>query len=105
MFETPTLLVAAARGAMRLKGPARKSVWRLARRQVFFTGVEGVPLIAILAAVVGSVVVVQSVTYLPDAGQAEFMGNLLKMIEGEPVSSPQVPLSLVVRGSCGGRDS
>ena len=38
------------------------------------------------------------------AAEALF-GNLLKMIEGEPVSSPQVPLSLVVRGSCGGRNS
>jgi len=31
--------------------------------------------------------------------------NLLKMIAGEAVSSPLVPISLVVRGSCGGRKS
>ena len=33
------------------------------------------------------------------------LGNLLKMIEGEAVTSPLVPISLVVRGSCGGRPS
>jgi DNA-binding LacI/PurR family transcriptional regulator len=31
------------------------------------------------------------------------LDNLLKMIEGESVSSPVVPIELVVRGSCGGR--
>ncbi|MBT8049954.1 MAG: LacI family DNA-binding transcriptional regulator [Xanthomonadales bacterium] len=31
------------------------------------------------------------------------MGNLLKMIEGEDVTSPRIPISMVVRGSCGGR--
>jgi DNA-binding LacI/PurR family transcriptional regulator len=32
------------------------------------------------------------------------IGNLLKMIEGESVTSPLVPISLVVRGSCGARE-
>lgn len=31
------------------------------------------------------------------------MTNLLKMIQGETVTSPRIPISLVVRGSCGGR--
>ena len=30
------------------------------------------------------------------------MTNLLKMIEGEQVTSPRIPISIVVRGSCGG---
>jgi DNA-binding LacI/PurR family transcriptional regulator len=33
------------------------------------------------------------------------LGNLLKMIEGEKATSPLVPISLIVRGSCGGRRS
>ena len=33
------------------------------------------------------------------------MTNLLKMIEGEQVTSPRIPISIVVRGSCGGRPS
>ena len=31
--------------------------------------------------------------------------NLLRMIAGEEVTSPLVPISLVVRGSCGGREN
>ena len=31
------------------------------------------------------------------------MGNLLQMIGGEDVNSLQIPISMVVRGSCGGR--
>ena len=38
------------------------------------------------------------------AAEALF-SNLLKMIEGESVSSPLVPISMVIRGSCGARDS
>ena len=33
------------------------------------------------------------------------MDNLLKMIGGETVTSPQIPISMVVRGSCGGRQA
>ena len=33
------------------------------------------------------------------------MGNLLRMIRGEAVTSPRIPISMVVRGSCGGRES
>ena len=33
------------------------------------------------------------------------MENLLRMIGGEAVSSPRIPISIVVRGSCGGREN
>jgi len=33
------------------------------------------------------------------------LDNLLKMIRGEQVTSPRIPISLVVRGSCGGGQS
>jgi len=36
---------------------------------------------------------------------AALVGNLLSMIEGEDVQSQLLPMSLVVRGSCGGRES
>lgn len=38
------------------------------------------------------------------AAQA-LLGNLLKMIDGEAVSSPLVPTSMVIRGSCGAREA
>ena len=41
----------------------------------------------------------------PDyAAAAEaLVGNLLQMIDGEQVKSRLLPMSLIVRGSCGGR--
>jgi phospholipid/cholesterol/gamma-HCH transport system permease protein len=42
--------------------------------------VDAIPLISVLAAVVGSLVVVQSVAFLPEAGQAAFMGELLVLL-------------------------
>ena len=46
-------------------------------------------------------------TVRQDTGLAAeaLLGNLLKMIAGEDISSQQIPISMMVRGSCGGRDS
>lgn len=77
------LLIAAVRGAMRARGGARDILRRAAFRQILFTGIEAVPLVALLAATVGVLVIVQSATSLPDFGQAEFMGRLLVLLIGK----------------------
>jgi phospholipid/cholesterol/gamma-HCH transport system permease protein len=77
MLQTVALLVAAVRGATRLGLPAQRILWRVVARQVLFTGVEAVPLVALIAAVVGVLVIVQSAASLPDIGQAELMSELL----------------------------
>jgi phospholipid/cholesterol/gamma-HCH transport system permease protein len=77
MVQTVALLIAAVRGAIRLGLPAQRVLWRVVTRQVLFTGVEAVPLVALIAAVVGILVIVQSATSLPDFGQAELMCKLL----------------------------
>jgi phospholipid/cholesterol/gamma-HCH transport system permease protein len=83
VLATLTLLVASVRGALRLPAPARVVLRRAAFRQILFTGVEAVPLIALLAGTVGVIVIVQSATSLPDFGQAEFMGRLLVLLIGK----------------------
>ena len=77
MLQTVALLVAAVRGALRLGAPARRVLWRVVARQVLFTGIEAVPIVALIAAVVGVLVIVQSAASLPDFGQAELMCKLL----------------------------
>jgi phospholipid/cholesterol/gamma-HCH transport system permease protein len=77
MLETVALLVAAVRGTLRLGGPARRVLLQVVTRQVLFTGVEAVPLVALIAAVVGILVIVQSAASLPAFGQAELMCKLL----------------------------
>jgi phospholipid/cholesterol/gamma-HCH transport system permease protein len=75
--DTTSLLVASGRRALRLQGAARSAVVHITARQVLFTGVEAIPLIALLGGVVGVLVVLQSASRLPSVGQAEFMGKLL----------------------------
>jgi len=77
MLQTVALLVAAVRGVRRLGPPARRMLLRVVTRQVLFTGVEAVPLVALIAAVVGVLVIVQSAASLPDIGQSELMCELL----------------------------
>jgi phospholipid/cholesterol/gamma-HCH transport system permease protein len=77
MLQTVALLVAAIRGGVRLGPPAQRVLFGVVTRQVLFTGVEAVPIVALIAAVVGVLVIVQSASSLPDFGQAELMCKLL----------------------------
>ncbi len=80
LVDTLALLIAAGRRTFLLTGSARRVVRQVTVRQILFTGVEGIPLIALLGAVVGVVVVLQSAQRLPAVGQAEFMGKLLVLL-------------------------
>ena len=80
MLSTMALLVASVRAVLHLKGPARAVLKRVTFRQILFTGIEAIPLVALLAATVGILVIVQSAQSLPDFGQAEFMGRLLVLL-------------------------
>jgi phospholipid/cholesterol/gamma-HCH transport system permease protein len=77
------LLIASVRGALRLRTSARGVLRSATFRQILFTGVEAVPLVALIAGTVGVLVIVQSATSLPDIGQAEFMGRLLVLLIGK----------------------
>ncbi len=78
--ETLGLVHAAARAALRQKAVAAAVVSSQTRKQILFTGLHAVPLIALLAAVVGVLVVRESAERLPAVGQAEFMGRLLVVV-------------------------
>lgn len=77
MLETLALLLTAIRGALRLGSPARNVLRTVVSRQVLFTGVEAVPIVSLIAATVGVLIIVQSASSLPDFGQAELMSRLL----------------------------
>ncbi|MBI1945526.1 MAG: ABC transporter permease [Deltaproteobacteria bacterium] len=78
-----SLLVASVRGALGARGAARDVLRRASFRQILFTGIEAIPVVGLLAATVGVLVIVQSATSLPDIGQAEFMGRLLVLLIGK----------------------
>lgn len=77
MLETVALLLASIRGALRLGAPARAVLRGVVSRQILFTGVEAIPLVALIGAVVGVLIIVQSASSLPDFGQSELMCRLL----------------------------
>jgi phospholipid/cholesterol/gamma-HCH transport system permease protein len=83
VVSTLALLVASVRAVFGLRAPARAVLRRVSARQILFTGIEAVPLVALIAATVGILVIVQSAQSLPDFGQAEFMGRLLVLLIGK----------------------
>ncbi|MBN1114279.1 MAG: ABC transporter permease [Oligoflexia bacterium] len=48
--------------------------------QVYFTGVQALPLIAVLALLVGGLVIIQSISQLSKIGAGETLGNLMVVI-------------------------
>jgi len=46
-------------------------------KQVLFTGVDALPLIAIVALAIGGISIIQSLTFLPRFGGESFIGNIL----------------------------
>ncbi|MBP5350458.1 MAG: ABC transporter permease [Fibrobacterales bacterium] len=48
--------------------------------QIYFTSVEAVPLIALVAALLGTVVVMQALTVMPKVGFGGFFGNIMVIV-------------------------
>ena len=48
--------------------------------QVFFTGIEALPLIALIAIVLGTLTITQALTVMPKMGFTDFFGNLMVII-------------------------
>jgi len=48
--------------------------------QVFFTGIEAVPLIFSVAVLLGTLTITQAMTYMPKVGFGDFFGNLMVII-------------------------
>lgn len=81
MFAVVALLVASIRRALFVeRGAGRQVLVRATLRQILFTGFDAVTLTALLGAVVGVLVIVQSAQSLPDIGLAESMGKLLVLL-------------------------
>jgi phospholipid/cholesterol/gamma-HCH transport system permease protein len=45
--------------------------------QVYFTGIEAFPLIAMVAILLGSLIITSAITYMPKVGFGDFFGNLM----------------------------
>ncbi len=75
--EMATLSFLAARAVPDLFGPRFGVVARVAVRQIYFTGIQALPLTGLIAFLIGSVVVIQAVWRLSLLGAASFAGDLI----------------------------
>jgi len=48
--------------------------------QVYFTGIEAVPLIFLVAMLLGTLTITQALTYMPKVGFGDFFGNLMVIV-------------------------
>ncbi|MCS6984842.1 MAG: ABC transporter permease [Leptospiraceae bacterium] len=53
---------------------------RVVINQIRFTGSQALPLISLIALLLGGGTIIQAVTFLPRVGREDFLGNLLKLV-------------------------
>lgn len=62
----------------------RRATWRSLReifvQQLYFTGVEAVPIVVGLATLLGGVTIVQAATVLPRIGTSDFLGDVMVLV-------------------------
>lgn len=63
--------------AIRLPAAGRNVVWRVFKGQVWFTAVQAIPLLAVLSAILSSLVISQAVQELGNLGATELIGTLM----------------------------
>ncbi len=57
-----------------------RSVYNIAVNQTFFTGVNALPFVVLIALILGATVIIQALTSLPAFGIEGFLGNLMVLI-------------------------
>lgn len=65
--------------AVHREGNRRQSLDQLIG-QIYFTGVEAIPLVAFLALVIGSATILQATTVMPKIGAGDYFGNVMVVV-------------------------
>lgn len=79
-LDLATLLVATVRALLFDRTQGKRVVWNVFLRQILFTGVEGLPVVSVVALMLGAIVIVQSMTQLPQYGAEHYVGTVLTMV-------------------------
>lgn len=58
----------------------RKVVWKNTVKQILFTGVDGMPVIGTVSALLGMVIIIQAYTLLPALGDAKLISSILVLV-------------------------
>lgn len=65
---------------LRLRKHSLAAFGRVVINQVRFTGSQALPLISLIALLLGAGTIIQAVTFLPRVGREDFIGNLLRLV-------------------------
>ncbi len=68
------------RSVHKLRGDHFKSFLRVVINQIRFTGSQALPMVSLIALLLGGSTIIQAVTFLPKLGREDFIGNLLKLV-------------------------
>ena len=58
----------------------RKIIWKNTLKQILFTGVDGLPVISTVSALLGMVIIIQAYTLLPGLGGPDLVASLLVLV-------------------------
>lgn len=80
LLDMTALFVGAIRQAFAGRGPSGRMVADVVLRQILFTGVEALRVVAVIALLLGAAVIIESFTQLPRVGGESIIGNILVVV-------------------------
>jgi len=95
IIELSALFYESLRSLFTIQG--RKVVLEATERQILFTGVEALPVMGLMAFILGAVVILQALTQLPKLGAEEAIGTVLVMVIIREVGPLMTALMVVGR--------
>src|SRR5215217_1705358 len=78
--ELNALTVAAVRDYYRSTPKARRQTRHVITRQILFTGVDALPVVSVIALLLGIIVISQAATQLPKVGAGDMLGNIVVVV-------------------------
>ncbi|MFA5519969.1 MAG: ABC transporter permease [Spirochaetota bacterium] len=74
-----------------------RSIYNIIINQTRFTGIDALPVVIIIALILGGTVIIQAMTNLPKFGVEDFLGNLLVIIIAREMGPLATALIVIIR--------
>lgn len=74
-----------------------RSIYNIIINQIRFTGIDALPVVIIIALLLGGTVIIQAMTNLPKFGVEDFIGNLLVIIIAREMGPLATALIVIIR--------
>lgn len=78
--EVSGLAVSAVRDFLAAPPKARRQTVAVISRQILFTGVDALPVLSVIALMLGMIIITQAATQLPKVGAGQLVGNIIVVV-------------------------